>query len=948
MPIGEKQRPEAVVSVTAEDPEPPKKKKDKAEENLAQARKELKDNTELVRDLVSPGAAGRFTREATWRRRGLLRPSTRLTFAHSLQSEEDASLKAELEMLVERLSESDSNLHRPALESLRTLIRTSTSSMTSVPKPLKFLRPHYAQLQQIHASWPDHSPAKQDGDAVPASVTDKGLFADILSVLAMTYADSGKRETLMYRLKGGSNEDPGLWGHEYVRHLAAELGEEYTQYRQEERAVDELVALGLRLVPFLLTHNAESDAVDLLLELESISKIVDYVDANTYQRVCLYMVSMVYYLTPPDDLDFLRTAHEIYKRHKCYTEALTLALRLQDTALIQEDFEAPTNPHMKRQLAYILARQQVNVPTDDEALTEILNNTKLSESFKRFGKELSVTEPKSLEDIYKSHLENTRGPAQVDSARQNLAGTFVNAFVNAGFGNDKLMVEAEEGQSWIYKNKDHGMFSAAASLGLSLLWDTDVGLSHIDKYAYASEDHIKAGAMLANGLIHSGVRTEMDAALALLSEHVEAPNAELRVAAIIGIGIAYAGSQREDIRDLLLPTLQDSAVSMEVASMAALALGFVFVGSCDEDVTMGVVSTMMERDEAQLKEKWGRFLALGVALLYLGRTEQSEATIEVLKTIEAPLGKVAITLVQTLSYAATGNVVQIQALLREATDHLDPEKESDLHQAMAVIGVALIAMGEEVGSQMSVRHFNHLMHYGSPVVRRAVPLALGLISASNPVLSILETLSRYSHDNDLDVALNAIFAMGLVGAGTNNAKLAQMLRQLATYYHKEPDCLFMVRIAQGLVHMGKGTIGVNPFHTDRSLMSPVAVCGLLATLVSFTDPRGFILDKSHWMLYFLTMAMYPRFLITLSDETDELLPATVRVGQAVDVVGQAGKPRTISGFQTHTTPVRLGHTERAEMATEEYIPYSHVLEGYVILAKNKGFEKNEDEMDVTK
>lgn len=44
----------------------------------------------------------------------------------------------------------------------------------------------------------------------------------------------------------------------------------------------------------------------------------------------------------------------------------------------------------------------------------------------------------------------------VDSARANLAGTFVNAFVNAGFGNDKLMVEAEEGNSWIYKNKDHG------------------------------------------------------------------------------------------------------------------------------------------------------------------------------------------------------------------------------------------------------------------------------------------------------------------------------------------------------------------------------------------------------------------------------------------------------------------------------------------------------------
>jgi 26S proteasome regulatory subunit N1 len=52
----------------------------------------------------------------------------------------------------------------------------------------------------------------------------------------------------------------------------------------------------------------------------------------------------------------------------------------------------------------------------------------------------------------------------VDSARANLAGTFVNAFVNAGFGNDKLMVEAEEGNSWIYKNKEHGWSSLVVRL----------------------------------------------------------------------------------------------------------------------------------------------------------------------------------------------------------------------------------------------------------------------------------------------------------------------------------------------------------------------------------------------------------------------------------------------------------------------------------------------------
>ena len=97
------------------------------------------------------------------------------------------------------------------------------------------------------------------------------------------------------------------------------------------------------------------------------------------------------------------------------------------------------------------------------------------------------------------------------------------------------------------------------------------------------------------------------------------------------------------------------------------------------------------------------------------------------------------------------------------------------------------------------------------------------------------------------------------------------------------------------------------------------------------------------MLYFLTMSMYPRFLITF-DEEGANIPVSVRVGQAVDVVGQAGKPRAISGFQTHSTPVRLGHTERAELATEEFFPYTHVLEGFAVLAKNKGFEKEQADL----
>lgn len=89
-----------------------------------------------------------------------------------------------------------------------------------------------------------------------------------------------------------------------------------------------------------------------------------------------------------------------------------------------------------------------------------------------------------------------------------------------------------------------------------------------------------------------------------------------------------------------------------------------------------------------------------------------------------------------------------------------------------------------------------------------------------------------------------------------------------------------------------------------------------------------ILGKAHYMMFYLVSAIYPRFLITV-DEDLQSIPISVRVGQAVDVVGQAGRPKTITGFQTHSTPVLMAYTERAETATDEYIPLTPVLEGLV-------------------
>ena len=77
---------------------------------------------------------------------------------------------------------------------------------------------------------------------------------------------------------------------------------------------------------------------------------------------------------------------------------------------------------MKHQLAFSaqIPHEWLQPPSEGDAeiatdkelsddVLECLYNTKLSAHFRDFGKELGVAEDsKSLEDIYKSHLENTR------------------------------------------------------------------------------------------------------------------------------------------------------------------------------------------------------------------------------------------------------------------------------------------------------------------------------------------------------------------------------------------------------------------------------------------------------------------------------------------------------------------------------------------------------------
>jgi len=73
----------------------------------------------------------------------------------------------------------DKNVRENALKELSTEVKTATTSMTSIPKPLKFIGPHYEDIIEFYDK------------------LDEGKFrllvADFLSVMSMTMAKESSK-----------------------------------------------------------------------------------------------------------------------------------------------------------------------------------------------------------------------------------------------------------------------------------------------------------------------------------------------------------------------------------------------------------------------------------------------------------------------------------------------------------------------------------------------------------------------------------------------------------------------------------------------------------------------------------------------------------------------------------------------------------------------------------
>ncbi|XP_043489338.1 26S proteasome non-ATPase regulatory subunit 2-like [Polistes fuscatus] len=685
-------------------------------------------------------------------------------------NDEDKRLQEDLLQLVDVLMGKDENAMIRALTHLRILIQTSTTSMTSVPKPLKYLRDYYPRLKEVYN--------RIKGKDV------KKLLAEILSVLVIAETSStiGKRECLEFCLKGFV-QNPGEWGHEYVRQLETEIVDEWTSapIKDEHNIRSRLTPLIESIVKFNMKHNAEIQACDLCLEIDQIHFLQDYLDCNNFLRVCHYLTSCAAYSEEMEKQQILEFVYYQYIRFGDYSKAMLIAIQLANPELVFKCLTACPDPLIRKQLAFLIARQQnhliINKYQGDDAdeIENILSNGHVNGHFQILARELDILEPKLPEDIYKTWLETgTRRNIDYDSVRSNLAASFVTAFVHAGFGEDKLMSNTKD--CWVYKNKGHAMLSATASLGLIHLWDVDGGLVPIDKYLYTNDDYIKSGALLAIGLVNCGVKNECDPALALLSDYVLSDNLTLRIGAILGLSLAYAGSQRPVLGELFISALNDKRSTMEIVGLSAIGLALVYVGTANSNISSVILQKLLELTLEELANTHYRFLSLALGLLYMGCRDIIDTPSAALEVLPEPYRLACQTMLQICAYAGTGDVLIVQELLRicsepnngkdsiygtpittpvvsccdhgkrtgftnqsaddtQAKNKTPDSREIRMSQAIASLGVGVVGLGE--GKENS-RIFGQVGRYGPTQARRAVPLAMALSSLSNPEPALLD------------------------------------------------------------------------------------------------------------------------------------------------------------------------------------------------------------------
>ena len=128
-------------------------------------------------------------------------------------------------------------------------ITTSTSSMTSIPRPLKFIRPHFNEIKEFYEKFNPSDDKEKNY---------KLMLSDLISVILTVINEKdeeGKELTILSYVLNGTKKDITSWGQEYIRSLCSDIGEEYNKRLDKDEPINDLIDLVKIIAPYLIKQS---------------------------------------------------------------------------------------------------------------------------------------------------------------------------------------------------------------------------------------------------------------------------------------------------------------------------------------------------------------------------------------------------------------------------------------------------------------------------------------------------------------------------------------------------------------------------------------------------------------------------------------------------------------------------------------------------------------------
>lgn len=117
-----------------------------------------------------------------------------------------------------------------------------------------------------------------------------------------------------------------------------------------EESIEDILEVATKIIEHFMEKNSEMEAVDLLMEIDQLDKLIGLIQKDKYKKVYDYIIASSHFAADTDEyLKSLGIAYAIAMKFEDNSNALRVAIKMDDEEKITEAFNSCKDLAVKRQ-----------------------------------------------------------------------------------------------------------------------------------------------------------------------------------------------------------------------------------------------------------------------------------------------------------------------------------------------------------------------------------------------------------------------------------------------------------------------------------------------------------------------------------------------------------------------------------------------------------------------